>query len=581
MSLSIHNSRLLDVIQRVKSLRKAERGYILPLMLFMMLLFSSILFYLIDTGDAILRKTRLQQAADSAAITQAEWSARSLNVISMNNVAQTQLHTTRIIGASLHTYALQAEVKAAYVEAQLLIETGKVSSWNSSWCSTKIGCLYSAPITSAWMTGMGIYQGFLLVNTGVVAYKHWVKYEPMNGYEYSHSAFEAIYDMDDYLLDEERANDFGAASFELASYHGAENLYTFGGQACSDRKCGDGSSPVGMSVPATKGSFNPSVSDLLNAGSIAKQFCDASKQGSPNQNSRLGYAGYEGGRGNAGSPGRGYQTGRGPWMHSSGETAYEHVNDETKIAKYVGNLDDLWRDAPWPGFIGSGMAGHPVPESPIAQQKSWLKKWPPDGSNRQDMDSNAFLEMSKKLDDFYCSTFGVGGAILNQLDVLDSFPSMGLLPNFARMTPRPVGLKGMQNAASALGSTPSSLLERISDSRHMSAFVVARDDGKISLPGSDDKISVYSYSQAQIYNPSAPDLYSQNWRSRLVQASFLNGRGCNSVLQNNLTSDLAPPRPEEVLDDMGQKAGEGYQQFIDSFDGFRASCDDWGDVVVY
>jgi hypothetical protein len=564
---------------RIKRFRRSEQGYILPLMLFMMLLFTSILFYMVDTGDAILRKTRLQQAADSAAISQAEWSARSLNVISMNNVAQTQLHTTRIIGASLHTYALQAEAKTAYVEAQLLIETGKVNNWNVQWCKTKIGCLYSAPITATWMTGMGVYQGFLLYNAGVVVYKHWIKYEPMNGYEYSHSAFEAIYEMDDYLLDEERANDFGAASFELAEYHGAENLYTFGGQGCSDRKCGD-NNPIGMGVPATKGSFSPSASDLLNAGSIAKQFCDASKKGTPSQTSRLGYAGYQGGRLN-GSPGRGYPTGRGPWMHSGGETAFKHVNDETKMARYVGNLDDLWRDAPWPGFYGSGMAGHPGPERPIAQQKTWLKKWPPDGSNRQSMNSNAFLEMSEKLDDLYCSTFGVGGAVLDQIKVLDSFPSLGILPNFARMTPRPVGLKGMQNAASALGSTPSSLLERFTDSRYMSVFTVARDEGKISLPDQDDKISIYAYSQAQIYNPSAPDLYSQNWRARLVQASFLNGRGCNSILQNNLTSDLAPPRPEEVLDDMGQKAGGGFEQFIDSFDSFRSSCEDWGDVVVY
>jgi hypothetical protein len=54
-----------------------------------------------NTSEQIIDKTRSQNGIDAAVMTQATWTARSLNIMSMNNVAITQAHAINVIGTAL------------------------------------------------------------------------------------------------------------------------------------------------------------------------------------------------------------------------------------------------------------------------------------------------------------------------------------------------------------------------------------------------------------------------------------------------------------------------------------------------
>lgn len=70
---------------------RRRRGQILMITLLALLLLASMVFFVFNAGEQINRRMSMQNAADSAAIGGATWMARSMNVVAMNNVAQSRL----------------------------------------------------------------------------------------------------------------------------------------------------------------------------------------------------------------------------------------------------------------------------------------------------------------------------------------------------------------------------------------------------------------------------------------------------------------------------------------------------------
>ena len=66
-------------------------GQILVIVLIGILLLGGMIFYVINVGEQLNGHLSMQNAADSTAISGATWMARSMNVVAMNNVAQTRL----------------------------------------------------------------------------------------------------------------------------------------------------------------------------------------------------------------------------------------------------------------------------------------------------------------------------------------------------------------------------------------------------------------------------------------------------------------------------------------------------------
>lgn len=57
------------------------------------LLLAGLIFYVVNVGGQVNNRLGMQNAADSAAISGATWMARSMNLIAMNNIAQTRMLT--------------------------------------------------------------------------------------------------------------------------------------------------------------------------------------------------------------------------------------------------------------------------------------------------------------------------------------------------------------------------------------------------------------------------------------------------------------------------------------------------------
>jgi hypothetical protein len=85
----------------LQRLHRNDQGQVVPLFMLGVLALVLLVVMVLNTGEQITTRMRVQDAADAAAITQATWVARSLNVLSMNNVAITQAAALVIITEAL------------------------------------------------------------------------------------------------------------------------------------------------------------------------------------------------------------------------------------------------------------------------------------------------------------------------------------------------------------------------------------------------------------------------------------------------------------------------------------------------
>ncbi|MHC4986388.1 MAG: pilus assembly protein TadG-related protein, partial [Planctomycetota bacterium] len=71
--------------------RRGRRGQILIMALLAMTLMIGLIFYVYNVGDHANRRLALQSAADAAAISGADWIARSMNLVAMNNCTEARM----------------------------------------------------------------------------------------------------------------------------------------------------------------------------------------------------------------------------------------------------------------------------------------------------------------------------------------------------------------------------------------------------------------------------------------------------------------------------------------------------------
>lgn len=94
------------ILALLKRLHNDQRGQIVPLFMFGVLGLVLLVVFLLNTGAQLDTRMKVQNAADAAAITQAAWTARTMNLISMNNVAITQTAAASVnLTAAYYTIA--------------------------------------------------------------------------------------------------------------------------------------------------------------------------------------------------------------------------------------------------------------------------------------------------------------------------------------------------------------------------------------------------------------------------------------------------------------------------------------------
>ena len=96
---------------------RRHRGQIMIITLLSMILLASLVFFVFNTGEQVSKRVGMQNAADSAAIGGATWAARCMNVIAMNNVAQ-----SRLIGLAAILDSLPLAAQLTYNELNTLAQ---------------------------------------------------------------------------------------------------------------------------------------------------------------------------------------------------------------------------------------------------------------------------------------------------------------------------------------------------------------------------------------------------------------------------------------------------------------------------
>ncbi len=96
-------SRIGRVRAAVGRLYGCERGQAIFVVVLFFFLLAGLLLMILNSGEKLNHKVEMQSAADSAAATGAAWFARGLNVISMCNVAETQLLSLIVLLDTLET----------------------------------------------------------------------------------------------------------------------------------------------------------------------------------------------------------------------------------------------------------------------------------------------------------------------------------------------------------------------------------------------------------------------------------------------------------------------------------------------
>ena len=76
---------------RAGKVRRFHSGQVFVVVLLGISLLAGLVFYVINVGEQVDRRVVIQNAADATAISGAAWMARCMNVVAMNNVAQTRM----------------------------------------------------------------------------------------------------------------------------------------------------------------------------------------------------------------------------------------------------------------------------------------------------------------------------------------------------------------------------------------------------------------------------------------------------------------------------------------------------------
>ena len=302
---------------------------------------------------------------------------------------------------------------------------------------------------------------------------------------------------------------------------------------------------------------------------------------------------------------RGYPENFGPWqIPDEGKNAIKWANQESTVSAVVSNFDEFMRNRRRPSYGVTGPKPPPPPISGLAlydpavdaRKKIGppLKYWigannAPLAKQEQKPDDNAFIDLAELW--YGLSCLGGGAVSVAGLDTaIQELMGAVLGDSIAPVAPVPVGLEGRLDGLKSLSGDivdigDISVLESyFSRSEPLGVFTIARGRKTRRHSYKDGpKIVAYSYAQAQIYNTKGMDLYTQDWRARLVPASFLNGDGCSEVANKMPAAlrNLWPPTPKKTLERVEDNGKKGFVQFTKSYQGLTSMCEGWADVIVH
>ncbi len=421
------------------SLHRDTRGAIAPLMILLFLFFLYWTVSVFNAGQLSLDKMRTQNGADVAAMVHADWTARGLNTMSMNNVALSQNLVALVASASVVEAELDLGARA--------LETGSAILAASAVCQGFPPCLayYAARAAPAFATVAQLYD-----------YER--RHDARKGVTVARATIESLNRMNDDLV---RSMPRIAGNAIKASLAPNDIDAVFVYKPCENGEGCGGAGGSGRDLPVDRGSRAQAYLEL----------CDAAENGS-NGRSRLNYEKL------------GYPRDKGPLK--AGGSRNMPVKD------YISRQTGL-------GLIYQQFyAAYPFPEPYLGTTI------PPLFLEPQTLASNDFTLKFDRNWNLACFG-GVAGGMLG----------------LGSVVPTPYGLSGALPMIGALGS-------RFEDADDFKILAVAaRKRRRMAVVNLFEQAmeTDYAYAQSWVFNPSAADLYTQDWQGQSAPATFMDRPG--------------------------------------------------------
>ena len=465
-------------------LHQDRSASIMPLILAAMLIFMMSIALILNNGQSVTDKTRTQNGADAAAMLQADWAARHLNILSMNNTALTQMFTAMVVSATVAEAVINIGGRAAGTAAQIGNKAADYCPKLGFWpLVLACGAFYVAVAAPALATSWK-------------AVHYWNDYQPMNGAKVAKNAITALNKFND-LLAESFAARVGSAVRESLAPNDIDSVFYFPPCVSGSPGCRADRQIEGPSLPAEPG-----------GPAAMLELCEAASSGtSGGRRGNFSHLGYPGGKG--------------PYT-AGGSSKNLHVRDYITRETGLGEMHQHFYDTyPRANTFNPG-AGMDTLKFSFDFEVSWFETWhwemwvpigttvPPLFDKRQTVDKNWFTETMNTNWDIACAS-----SSLMRISV------SGWGDSFDGLAPKPYVLKGASAASQFLPGVFGQAASLMTDYKDLTVVAFAARNWRFRLSADLYESAFetdYAYAQAWIFNPTSFDLYTQDWQATLTPA---------------------------------------------------------------
>jgi hypothetical protein len=431
---------------------RRRRGAIALVVVAAMIPVSAMIAANANSGQMVNERRLVQDGADALAAMHGTWTARSLNILAMNNVTETQLLTVAIGSEALAGTLAEIGIAVGTVNAA-------IGAHILQYCNT------GEAISTAACAAINELVAIPADIIGIIALNMQFLYRPDHGMDVANRSLRAIEGMNRAII-ERLPRAMGEIGKDYAGELGIDEFHF--ADPCNSpeaRNCQRTNSNDGMALPVEKGGIETYM-----------QYCAAMDRGAV-----LGFSTFQA---------RGFGASGGPMTKGGRRKPHvrDHIQSLTRIDRYLKFFKDFYENAVLVGT--NGITDFPQWANLQGQQR------------RQD---NSFLRRFNNKRNSLCLFGGTRNGI----------PALGLLPMIEAPVPTFWKLKDIHPV-----SLPITQPDKMPDPFRILALV-QKDKGKrlATQVLTEDVESHFGYGQAGVFNPDGADLFSQNWRYRLMPAT--------------------------------------------------------------
>lgn len=474
--------------------KRRRRGAVAMLAVATMLPLTGMMAASINSGQMVDDRRHVQDAADAISRMHGTWTARSMNLLSMNSVSTTQLLTVALGSESLSGTLLEQQITAGLALAH-------ISSHAAKECKPKFKFDPWPLICLPWHGVVAIPA----VEALIESFRIGNKYDPRHGIDVARKGLKAMEQMNRAIIERfpRAMNEIGTEYrkvLKIDDFHFTEPC-----KGNLSKNCQGGRTRDGMSLPIKKGTVQARLErcTFMMTGMTLK-----------------GTTFYT----------RGFPIGRGPMRYggSSGEPVVkDFINDDTGVGEMLEDFHDFYdsRKSDLPKYWFSGFTKHPKWANLQGTQKK-------DGPN----------SFTRRYDAKYASL-----CVMEQQNIPNLW---GFLPILEAPVPTSWELIDVP----ILGA-PVTEPKKMPDAFKILTFA-AKDKSRRTGDRvfTNRREPHVAYAQSGVYNPDGASLYSQNWRQRMVGADRMDKPTTTANhLKNKAPSDF--DRLVRMLEQIGNANG--------------------------